>query len=169
MTPNTWKAKSQNCLKREGTMSKLLSRARVQNPQGRLTSIWWYKSWFPKARGMQKGSGLCPFLTQSHAKSFSPLSLGSYKPILPASFWIKAFVQERLECYQDHLSLCISVFTKKPSVLWYRAHLTSGMQMSVASGECRCSSYHNANHHGIWKLLGLLCLNSSPKIPWAPS
>lgn len=62
MTPHTW----ENLPKEKGHDGQTSFQSQRTDPQGRLSSIAWYKSWFPKARGTEKGRSPSRIPTQGH-------------------------------------------------------------------------------------------------------
>lgn len=167
MTPNTWKAKSQTCLRlRKDTLSQLLSRAK-----GQTLRIGCHQHQLDDTRASSRRQEKCKraaVLPESSCRaiSLSSLSLGLYKLVLPASFWIRTFLQERQECCQHSFYVSYLFYSKAScSVIQSSPHCRGAEECGV-SGECRCSSSHNANHHAVWKILQLLCLSSGvPKFP----
>lgn len=162
MTPNTWKAKSQTCLRRKGTVFKPLSRARGQTlsvgchrfDDTRTSS--WRQEECERAAVLPKSS---PRVTPCQITQ--PPKPGSLQAHSSSFFLDQSLSSREARVLRRSSFSASSLFYSKAScaVIQSSPHCRDAEECG-ASGECRCSSYHNANHHAVWKLLRLQCLNS---------
>lgn len=168
MTPHTW----ENLPKEKGHGGQTSFQSQRTDPQGRLPSIGWYKSWFPKARGTEKGRSPSRIPTQGHnmPNHSAPYTWVSTRPFFQLLSGSEPLLNKGLGeatvLWRSSLSVCYPFYGKVPcAVIQSSPHCRSADECG-ASGEHRCSSCHNANHRGVWDLLGLQCLNSRvPKFP----
>lgn len=156
MTPNTWKAKSQTCLRRKGTMFKLLSRARGQTLRvgchqfDDTRASYWRQEEYKRAAVLPKSS---PRATPCQITQ--PPKPGSLQAN-SSSFFLDQSLSSREARVLPRSSFSVSyLFYHKASCAMTQSspHCRDADECG-ASGECRCSSYRNANHRAVWKLLG---------------
>lgn len=164
MTPNTWEANSQVCQRTEGTKAKTLPRAGRQSLGVGSHQFDDMRADCQRQKKWKKTvSSLSPHSESQHTGHPAPCSLGLHTPLLSASFWVTAFLQERLECSKIILSACSYMsylFSSNPrAVIWSSPPCRDADEYG-ASREHRCSSWHEASQQGVWELPGLWGLHS---------